>query len=205
MILYGLASFIAFVLILSVLMKRTTRKWQEEEKRFWNKEQEANNVRRKSLDDLEYIKIPFEALPMNVLTEDERIRDCVDTLKILSENKIVNLTGITNTDLKLEYGTANITPLTAYDQSYTLLVCTLQKWADFLFEQGYISEARIVMEFAVSTRTDISKTYYTLAGIYKDSSESYKIKELIQTASQLQSSLKDVIVRNLKESYPYIG
>ena len=35
-------------------------------------------------------------------------------------------------DLKLEYGTANINDLSQYDQNYTLLVRTLQKWAEAL-------------------------------------------------------------------------
>ena len=39
---------------------------------------------------------------------------------------------------------------------YTILARTLNQWASYLHKNGYIKEAREVLEYAVSTGTDVS-------------------------------------------------
>lgn len=197
-----LASFIIFILLLMRAMKRQERRKAAEEKSFWERERQANAVRRKSLDALNYVQIPLDELPWDILTENPQIAEYQELIRNLSSQKIVNLTGYTNTELKLEYGTANITPLSEYDQNYTLLVRTLQQWADIIMDAGYVSEAVALMEFAISTDTDISKTYYKLAEIYSARGDHFQIEQLIERARKLRSSNKEVIVRTLQESYP---
>lgn len=199
MILGFLASFIGIAIIISVFAKGTSKKSVELEKNFWIREAKANNVRRKSLDNLNYIHIPLESFPMELLLENSAILECMDIIKSLSGQKIVNLTGWSNTDLKLEYGTANLTLLSEYDQNFTLLVRTLQKWADILTEAGYAEEAVPLMEFAVKAGTDISRTYYQLADYRLSQGENTYIEQLIQSAESLPSSHKDAIIRNLKD------
>ena len=196
-----LASFIIFILILSRIIARQNRRKKSLEQSFWEREQQANSVRRKSLDNLDYVKIPFDSLPSDILKEDSTVAECLELLNTLASQPIVNLTGYSNTDLKLEYGTANITALSAYDQNYTLLVRTLQKWADILWDSGYQAEAVTIMEFAVTTHTDISRTYYKLAEYYASRNENEKIQALLETAKNLHSASQRVIVRTLQESY----
>lgn len=196
-----LASLILLSLFTAAMAKKQNTKKQQAEKDFWEREREANSVRRKPLDNLDYILIPMEKLPTKVLSEDPMVAECLDVLSHLSVQPVVNLTGYTNTDLKLEYGTANITELSEYDQNYTLLARTLQRWADILLENGFEDEAQIVMEYAVSTHTDISRTYYKLAEIYSSRIETEKVAGLIEEAEALNSSYKDTIARTLRETY----
>lgn len=196
-----LASLIVFSLTLAYMLKRTKRKEAEAEQSFWERERQANSVRRKSLEHLNYITIPLETLPTSLLSDDPTVAECIELLQNLSGESIVNLTGYSNTDLKLEYGTANITALSEYDQNYTLLVRTLQKWADVLLEHNYPQAAETVMEFAVQTNTDISRTYYKLAELYAAEGKQDKIDNLITTAQALRSANKKAIVRTLQESY----
>jgi hypothetical protein len=119
----------------------------------------------------------------------------------MSSETIVNLTGYTNTDLKLEYGTANITVLSEYDLHYTNLVTLLQKIAELLHQDGEDLLAIKVLEFAVDTGTDVSKSYYLLASLYKEVGETDKIDTLIEKAGNLKSLLKDSIVQKLREVY----
>ncbi len=196
-----LASLIVFSLTLAYMLKRTKRKEEEAEQSFWERERQANSVRRKSLEHLNYITIPLETLPTSLLNDDPTVAECIELLQNLSARSIVNLTGYSNTDLKLEYGTANITALSEYDQNYTLLVRTLQKWADILLEKNYPQAAETVMEFAVQTNTDISRTYYKLAELYAAEGKQDKIDNLITTAQALRSANKKAIVRTLQESY----
>lgn len=194
-----LASFIIFVIVIKRAAGRQQRIKQKEEESFWARERRSNSVRKKSLDNLDYIKIPLEKLPLDLLTEDPAVEGCVTTIRELADTPIVNLTGYSNTDLKLEYGTANITRLSQYDQSYTLLASTLQKWAEYLYQAGYMQETLQILEFALSTGTDVSKTYYLLAEIYTVRGEQDKIRQLIDAAEGLRSISRSSIVRTLRE------
>lgn len=197
-----LASFIAFILLISITIKRQAKKKKADEDSFWARERAANSVRRKPLDGLKYITIPLERFPTHLLNDNTDVLECIEILENLTSEKIVNLTGYSNTDLKLEYGTANITELSEYDQNFTVLVRTLQKWADLLLESGYQKEAAQLMEFAVASGTDISRTYYLLAEYWVNNGRAGQVDDLISLASNLKSSNKDKIVKHLRETYP---
>ena len=233
-----LSSLISFCLLIFLLNKRHSKMEKSMKDAFWKREEEANHTRRKSLDNLPYITIPLEELPLachitddtadvrntndtadvrntddtaDVRNTDDAVaneaisEECKEILRSLSTQKIVNLTGYTNTDLKLSYGTANITCLTEYDQNYTLLVSTLQKWAEALYRGGEKKECRQVLEYAVSVGTDVSHTYFLLADLYDEEGESDLKCSLIEKASGLSSLSSKVIVRTLQGSGPYSG
>lgn len=196
---YVLASLIIFIMVISHNVRKSKKEQATKEMSFWEKEKRANETRRQPLDGLDYIKIPLDKLPMHTMEENERVAECLRIVNELSTEQVVNLTGITNTDLKLEYGAANITVLTQFDQNYTLLASTLQQWADLLYKEGFIDECRTILEFAVETRTDVSRCYDQLSDIYLQNGENDKISELIKTAETLNSLNKEVILRHLKE------
>lgn len=196
-----IASFIMFAVFcvwsrieVSIKMKQEN----EREKNFWKRELDANSVRRKPIDHLDYIRIP-DNLPVNLLNDNDDIKDIIDTVNRLKTEKILNLTGYTNTDLKLEYGAPNITELSKYDQSYTLLVTTLQKWADILLDNGYSTEAISIMEYLVSTKADIGRTYRLLAKHYKENGLMSEYDNLIAVAKELKSLNSNSITEWLKE------
>lgn len=196
-----LASFIIILSVISHLIRKNNRTMEAEQDSFWAKEQRSNNVRKKSLDGLKYITIPFENLPCNVHTDNGIIIECLSTLHTLSERKIVNLTGVTNTELKLTYGTANITVLTEYDQNFTVLVTTLQKWAEQLYSLGNIADTQTILEYAVSVDSDVTTSYELLASIYDKNHNQIGIEALIEHANGLTSSSGKIIVRKLQETY----
>lgn len=193
------ASFIIFCVWLGYELHKRRNLDEKDNQSFWEKEAAANRTRRKPLDNLEYIHIPFDSFPMDILTQNPIVVECHEALRALSEAPIVNFTGISNTDLKLQYGAPNIDLLSRYDQSYTVLVRTLQKWGECLYQNGYAEAACQVLEFAVSTRTDISATYRLLSTIYLESNQSEKIAKLLPVAEGLNSSLSGHITDMLKE------
>ena len=200
-----LASFILLCIVMNLLMRRTSRKAEEREASFWEKELQSNNVRKKSLENLEYIHIPFDLLPFGTAGDDPSLQSAEDELTALKDEKIVNLTGISNTDLKLEYGTANITPLSQYDQNYTALVCSLQKWGQALYDLGRFEDAAKVLEFAVKTRSDITATYRILIDLYKtklglsEDEIKKKLDALIPIAKNLNSLSRQTILKMLPQ------
>lgn len=192
------ASVVVFCLWLMFDLHRLRNKEAKKYQNFIDRENEANSTRRKSLDDLQYITIPFNELPMDTLNDDPKVNEYHQTLRDLSANPIVNLTGFTNTDLKLQYGAPNIDLLTNYDQAYTLLARTLASWGQVLFDNGYYNEAKSVLKYAVSTKTDVSSTYVLLSKIYKSEGNEDEIRNLIEEASSLKSLSRNTIVRKLE-------
>lgn len=192
------ASFIVFCIWLGYELHKHKNMEAKREQEFWDREAAANSTRRKPLDDLNYIQIPFDSLPMEILADDPAVSEYHETLRVLAESPIVNFTGISNTDLKLMYGAPNIDLLSRYDQSYTTLVRTLQNWGERLYEKGCVDEACQILEFAVETRTDISATYKLLASIYYGRGQSDKIRQLIPIAKELNTSLSGNIVAMLE-------
>lgn len=191
-------SFFIFSAIVFFGLQRTKRLERKIEQEYWDKEYRANSTRKKSLEGLEYITIPDEILHMTPENMDEDINSYLLDLHEMSEYKIVNLTGISNTDLKLKYGTANITVLSDYDFHYTNMVTTLQRLAEKLYENEEYMLAKTVLEFAVSTRTDISKSYYMLAEIYNILGYKEKVAELINRAQLVNSIMRQNIIDNLQ-------
>ncbi len=198
-----LASFILLCIFLNFNSRRVSRKVEEREQDFWARELESNNVRKKSLDNLEYVHIPVDLLPFGTAGDNQMLQRCEDEVLALKDEKIVNLTGITNTDLKLEYGTANITPLTQYDQNYTALVCGLQNWGQELYNQGRYEDAATVLEFSARTRSDITGTYRLLVDLYKtklglnEGEIKRKIDGLVPIAKSLNSLSRLTILKLL--------
>lgn len=196
------ASFIALILAVSISVRRQAKLTKERENAFWAREERSNNVRRKSLEHLDYISVPLERFPTHLLNDHSDVLECINILEDLSSAKIVNLTGYSNTDLKLEYGTANITLLSEYDQNFTVLIRTLQKWADLLWANHYSKEAADIMEYAVHIGTDIGKSYYLLAEYWVAEGKASHVDYLVKAAENLKSSHKEIIIRNLREKYP---
>ena len=194
-----LSSTLLFCLLYFLSRQKSKREEEDKERKFWERERESNFTRKKSLDNLNYVTIPESILHMTPMTEE--IESFLRDLKDLSAYKIVNLTGFTNTVLKLEYGTANINILSDYDFHYTKLVTILQKLAELLHENSNDADAIHVLEFAVSTGTDVSKSYYLLAKLYHDAGTPEKITNLINQAQSIRSMLKDTIVQNLQAAY----
>ena len=86
-----LASFILLCIVMNLLMRRTSRKTEEREASFWEKELESNNVRKKSLENLEYIHIPFDLLPFGTAGDDPSLQSAEDELTALKDEKIVKI------------------------------------------------------------------------------------------------------------------
>lgn len=194
-----IASTLILAAAIAVASSKSRKSAAAMEQEFWQRERAANNTRRKPLDDLDYIKLPMEIFPMELLEDIPKVEDYRQIILSLNDQPIVNFTGLTNTELKLRYGAPNITQLTTYDQNYTLLARTLQQWAQALYDNGYEKEACQLLEFAVSTRTDVSATYRLLCRIYQENGTPEKIGALFPVAQSLTSAMQKPIVRILQE------
>ncbi len=187
-----------FIIWLQYEIRKSSRQSNTTSDDFWDKEKKSNLARRKDISNLDYIHITTDTLPL-ADKEDQTINSYRDTILKLSDKKILNLNGITNTELKNSYGIANINLLMEYDNNYVILVSMLQKWAERLYSKGYLEDALSVLEYAISCKSDVNKTYKLLAGIYKSNNTPEKINDLIQTITDLNFLDKDKLITDLKE------
>lgn len=195
-----LASTLVLAAAIAIASSKSKKTAAAAEQDYWQRERAANSTRRKSLDDLPYIKLPMEIFPMDLLTDVPKVEDYRQIILSLKDLPIVNFTGLSNTELKLRYGAPNIDLLTSYDQNYTLLARTLQQWAQALYDGGFPDKACQLLEFAVSTGTDVSATYRLLCTIYREQNTPEKIQDLYPVAKALNSAMRKTIVRILQES-----
>lgn len=176
--------------------RRTDRIAAKSSESFWAREHQANLTRKKDISNLEYISVPLNTLPFPE-TDSEEIRDIQKHLIHLAGGKIVNFTGKSNTDLKLEYGAPNINLLMEYDKNYLELVRCLYRYGKLLYDNQFTEEARSVLEYALSVKTDISANYTLLATIYKEKNDVESINSVISAAEGLTSMTKKALLANL--------
>ena len=196
-----LTSVVIFVIMLFWFIKRSAKKSRDEMEAFISRENEANSARRQPIDDLPYITIP-EELFLIKYNESAKMQEVMRNLVFLKDKKILNLTGISNTDLKLKYGAANLPELSECDERYTLLVRSLQSFAENLSENGSEQEAIRILEFSISTGSDILGSYTLLAGLYEKAGTPEKINTLKEKAVSLNSLTAPSIMRMLEKASP---
>ncbi len=182
-----------------IFMRYTASKPDAGIKQFLDRERRANNTLRQSLDSLEFVSVPLESVPAPEPAVNEKCAQLIEELKRLSEKKIVNLTGITNTDLKLTYGAANLPLLSEYDQNFTSLCKTLYDLGFEYKKAGREDEAIATLNAAINIGTDISGNYTDLAEIYAEKGLYVEIQRLINCAGNMRSLTKNSTIRKLQE------
>lgn len=198
MLIISIFFILAFISILIRSASAKSNKSREDAaKNFWTKERDANFVRRKDISHLPYIIIPIESLPFKD-TDNNTIKRCQDTVKALADRKLLNLTNQSNTDLKLNYGAANFPFLMDCDTGYTELIKTLQLWGKALYDSNNLLDAKTVLEFAITCKTDISASYTLLGDIYASSNDTKQIKSLLESAKDMNSPHKNAVISYLE-------
>ena len=185
-----------FVVVVSYKRRKADRTRENKERDFWERENAANATRKQDISNLNYVDFTGVSLPFARFSDDF-LHQCEEQILKLKDEKILNLTGITNTDLKLKYGAANLTFLTQCAQNFTLLARTLNSWGQRLKELSHTEEAIQVLTFAVSIESDIKNTYQLLAELFLQTGQQEKLKDLKSSASNLNSLMKEPILAML--------
>lgn len=192
--------FLLLVVILALWIRyqstHTDRSAAQKREAFLERERQANLTRKKDISNLDYIHVPVSGLPFPE-TNQEEITDIQKHILTLASGKIVNFTGLSNTDLKLKYGAPNIDLLMEYDKNYLELVRSLYRYGKLLYDLGKKDESAAILEYAISIQTDISANYTLLATIYKEKNDISRINYIISQAEALTSMTKKALLSNL--------
>lgn len=189
---------IIFCFWLSHQMHKNDEQSAKQSKEFWELEQKANFTRKQSTDDLVRITLPDTLIfhPDSTNTELVAIED---KIKDTCSHEIINLTGISNTELKLKYGLANLDYLSECDGYFTRLVCQLKEWSELLYKQNLINDCCNVLDFAISINADVTDIYLLRAKIYLADNDSDGVRHLIECAARLNTIRKNSIMDKLSQ------
>lgn len=192
--------FIVFIIWFRVKMRKSNSSVSEENEAFWEREKQANFARTRDISTLNYLTVAENELPFSTHTAspDEREADLEQQVRETSQRKMLNLSAYSNTDLKEQYGIANLEELSNCDQNFLLFIRALANWGSYLYEKEEYSRARQIMEYSRSIGSDISSVYITLGNIYARDGDMTKIDKLIAEVEQSDFSLKNSIVKQLK-------
>jgi hypothetical protein len=137
---------------------------------------------------------------LNFTVNDEKkqlkIDEYVKEIHSLSEKKMLNLIGVSNTELKETYGPANLEALSIYDQTYARYIRTLYLLSDIIYSD-YPAEAAKLSEYCISIGTDISGTYELLGKYYLAHNERERFEELYQHIPDTESISGKTIINKL--------
>ena len=142
--------------------------------------------------------MPLDSIPSPEPAINEKCAALLAELNTLAGKKIVNLTGISNTDLKLTYGAPNLPILTEYDQNFTSLCMNLHELGCEYKLTGHEDEAITTFNVAVNVGTDISGTYTTLAEMYAEKGLYVEIQRLINCADNIRSLTRTSTIKKLQ-------
>jgi len=194
---YMVGAVLIICAVIAYNKRKSDRNMKNATEHFWDREREANLTRRKDISQLPYITIPFESLPLDMLPDSEEYHAAVQQLQSLSGKQILDLSGQTNTDLKLTYGAANLPLLMECDQNYLVLVRTLSRMAGLLADAGKDDAAETILVFAFDAGSTIRSDYERLAVIYGNRRDYRKLDALIARAERLDSPTKASLLASL--------
>ncbi|MQN01266.1 MAG: hypothetical protein DUD27_03660 [Lachnospiraceae bacterium] len=193
--------FIALVLWLTFAIRHSRKKSESTWKSYYDRERDADMAENRDIRNLQYITIPFEKFPLNFFenTDNEDYPIIIDELKQLGKTRLLNLNGKSNTDLKLEYGPANLTEMQEIGDRFSRVCVLLTDLAKCFLEEGNPAGAAAVLEYGSEIGSDISTNYTLLGECYQKLGESDKFDALCDHVRSMDFLMRDAVLKELSD------
>ena len=193
-----LTAFMIFIVVIAVLRARSTKAEKERTDAFWNRENEANSSRRVDLSTITYYSFDSSGLP-DAPEGDAELSSKYNAITLAAEKRLLNLNGISNTDLKLTYGPQNLDELTIYGDNFSALENAIFQYGVALHEAGYPAEAIRTLEKGIALPTDLTQNYLKLADYYEENGNDRKLSDLAGLAEKnLTGFALSTVLRRLR-------
>lgn len=206
---FDLSSFLTSFFIFGVLfffykLSISGKKYKSEFNSYFEKEKKAQSNVKKEFPELKYIKPDYNAFPFEEKEEEiSKEYRKQEIVKEMIDLPMINLSNISNRNLKLRFGSNYLNKLTEYEQNYYSFLHQLHDWVKLLIKEDKRDKAIKVLEEAIILKSDISYTYIALAKLYLETEqlESYKgLCEYIRSNDSLNSDYIFKKIRNKKET-----
>lgn len=193
-----LPSVMVLVWVLNHNIRKNKNSDPDNIRSYLTREDRANATRRKDISELPYIQVPIDMFPFDITLNDEKkqskIVEYEKIIRSLSGLRMLNLIGVSNTELKERYGPANLETLTTYDQNYSRYLRTLWLFAECIYEE-YPAKAVAILEYCISIGTDISGTYDILGHYYLEHDDRNHFLALYDQIP-VKNSISGKVIRN---------
>ncbi len=186
------------MIVLALRYRYITKKQEAAFEEFWAREARANATPPVDLNNLSYITIPLDRFPLH-FSDDTEVTVIEDELTDLTHKRILNISKKSNTDLKEEYGAANLEALIEIGENYDRLSVVLVDYAKALMEYDRIEDAVKVLEFGVETGTDVRTNYTLLADCYSELGMKDRLPGLREKVIDRQLLLESAVMDHIDE------
>lgn len=168
--------------------------------KFWRREQDANFTPKRDISNLSYITIPLDKFPSDYNDKEEE--NLKKELEELKEKRILNLDNMSNTDLKENFGFANLNIMEEIGENYVKMCKLIVELAKKRLEFNDYEGASRYLEFGVGTKSDLSAMYTLLGECYANLGKEHKISDLITLVKAMNLPLEKSIIDSLTSHLP---
>ncbi len=177
-------------------MKQGAKKKPQWNQSFWSKEKASNFAAKKIFPNW-IISKSIKICCRGTIRQTVAIQDAQDDVREILKRPILNLQGMSNADIKLNYGIANFEILSACDQNYARLIRALNQWGEALYQSEKLADAESIFSYALDIGSDISSTYITLGKIYAQTDRIEQIQPLIERVKKQDFFMRDTVIDKL--------
>ena len=151
---------IIFMLVLALRSRRHRKEQEEINRRFFEAENAANQVRKKAIDPELYFVADLSHLPEIPEGDPHRVERTSKRQMIRFRQPITNL------ELKQMYGLSQMETLAQHEENFNEYLKALSNWAKHLSENDQKADALFVLDYAISLGAEFRNTYKLAADLY---------------------------------------
>jgi len=164
---------LGFMLLLVISSRKHRRKQEEINKRFFEAENAANQVRKKELEQELYYVADLSRLPEIPESDPHKV------LRASKRPMIYFRQPLTNLELKQMYGLAQMEIIAQHEENFNEYLKSLTNWANELVESGQETDAIFVLDYAISLGAEFRNTYKLAADLYTKREDIHNLDYLV--------------------------
>ncbi len=193
--------FLTFLFIWNHNLQKRQKAHQANKEAFWGKERQSLVVRKKDIPAELYFHPDISCLSFPDLALDAASKIKYEALKKQLHDSLslpmLSFHDMSNTDLRLTFGTANQPVITQAEENYEAFLNFLYEYATLMKQHGKNSEAIAALEEAIRLKSDICQHYFLLGELYQAESDREALDVLIALAKDMTSASKQRILNHL--------
>jgi hypothetical protein len=162
---------VMLIVMLVIKFSRHSKQQADVKRKFLDDEAAANAVRKKEIDPALFYTADLSALPEIPEGDPFQIERCAKRMMIYFKEPITNL------ELKMQYGAAQMDFIAQYEENFNEYLKALTKWAASIAEENK-SDALVILELVISLGGEFRDAYKLAADIYASKRDSIGMEGL---------------------------
>lgn len=196
--------FLIFVFLFRYKMNQQEKATHRSNELFWEREKKSLFIRKKTLDDTIYLKADISKFPKYSLEQfiewqAKKLYKVQEDCLYYASQPMVNLSNMLNSEIRLKYGTANLTLIESYENNYISYTKQLYQLGKGFYDINRDDDAITVLEEGIRMGSDISHNYILLGKLYCKTNQTVKFQDLYNKTTYIESLTKHKIIDELNK------